>query len=466
MKVRATLVRVGLPDESGKDAVPIPARFPLDLANVIVGRSAASDLVLDNSAFTGMISRTHARISRTVSAAARSASASGAAGGASGEHDAVSGRGSSSSSSSSSGGGAVSSTRWVVSDLKSMNGVFVNAVKVQEATLRDGDVITFGGPRHLKVKQSCAASKLPSIYQFTFETEEVPLAVPLAVLEGSKTAAVVPVVENMVVSGVPASSSAVASAVEMLGGTEEGTEEGRDGDDEAREGGSEEDGESYEGGDEEDEEDEEDMEENILEDEEDDDEEDEGEDEEERAAASAAARASARAAASAAASSAALRGIAEELLCCICQELLCVAHSLPCGHSYCAPCTSAREECRGGGGRGGAKRGESLREGKERRESMNRARRFRLQCVLWWDPSHISHIADCTTSVHCPPFCVAFCTLHTSAHTHTHPYAHHSYAHHPFTTLLYSALSAPIHPRSLPPFSATQVLWNGLTDHR
>ena len=270
MKVRATLVRVGLPDESGKDAVPIPARFPLDLANVIVGRSAASDLVLDNSAFTGMISRTHARISRTVSAAARSASASGAAGGASGEHDA-SGRGSSSGGSS--GGGAGSSTRWVVSDLKSMNGVFVNAVKVQEATLRDGDVITFGGPRHLKVKQSCAASKLPSIYQFTFETEEVPLAVPLAVLEGSKTAAVVPVVENIVVSGVPASSSAVASAVEMLGGTEEGTEEGRDGDDEAREGGSEDDEESDEGGDEEDEEV---MEENILEDEEDDDEEDEG----------------------------------------------------------------------------------------------------------------------------------------------------------------------------------------------
>ena len=93
MKVRATLVRVGLPDESGKDAVPIPSRFPLNLANVIVGRSAASDLVLDNSAFTGMISRTHARISRTVSAAARSAAFSASSASASSSGAAGSARG-------------------------------------------------------------------------------------------------------------------------------------------------------------------------------------------------------------------------------------------------------------------------------------------------------------------------------------------------------------------------------------
>lgn len=82
-------------------------------AEVTVGRDAKCGLLLDSLVSPRMISRVHAKITQVQPATATN--------------------------------GQPGLARWLLTDCKSMNGVFLNDVKVESATLRHNDVITFGG---------------------------------------------------------------------------------------------------------------------------------------------------------------------------------------------------------------------------------------------------------------------------------------------------------------------------------
>ena len=108
-------------------SVMLPAKIALDASHeVIVGREVPAGVVLDSPAQSLMISRCHASISCT------------------------------------------DKGHWSIQDLQSMNGTQVNGVKVSQAGLADGDVITFGGAQSTALNNRPGPNAKRSIYIYSF----------------------------------------------------------------------------------------------------------------------------------------------------------------------------------------------------------------------------------------------------------------------------------------------------------
>jgi pSer/pThr/pTyr-binding forkhead associated (FHA) protein len=61
----------------------------------------------------------------------------------------------------------LSNNQWKLRDNRSVNGVYVNDVKVSEASLNDGDVITFGGGGNAPFGSKKQQPDSEFIYKFT-----------------------------------------------------------------------------------------------------------------------------------------------------------------------------------------------------------------------------------------------------------------------------------------------------------
>ena len=108
-------------------SVMLPAKIALDASHeVIVGREVPAGVVLDSPAQSLMISRCHTRISYT------------------------------------------SDRCWKLEDLQSTNGTQLNGVKVSQAVLADGDVITFGGAKRTALNNRPGPNAKRSIYIYSF----------------------------------------------------------------------------------------------------------------------------------------------------------------------------------------------------------------------------------------------------------------------------------------------------------
>eukprot|EP01118_Nematostelium_gracile_P011478 TRINITY_DN4075_c0_g1_i3.p1 TRINITY_DN4075_c0_g1~~TRINITY_DN4075_c0_g1_i3.p1 ORF type:complete len:104 (-),score=37.91 TRINITY_DN4075_c0_g1_i3:26-337(-) len=57
-------------------------------------------------------------------------------------------------------------TKWTITDSNSVNGVFVNDVKIKEAELKNGDLITFGGGATAAVGAIRKQPESEFVYQF------------------------------------------------------------------------------------------------------------------------------------------------------------------------------------------------------------------------------------------------------------------------------------------------------------
>ena len=105
----------------------LPAKITLDASHeVVIGREVPAGVVLDSPAQSLMISRCHASISCT------------------------------------------DKGHWSIQDLQSMNGTQVNGVKVSQAGLADGDVITFGGAQSTALNKRPGPNAKRSIYIYSF----------------------------------------------------------------------------------------------------------------------------------------------------------------------------------------------------------------------------------------------------------------------------------------------------------
>ena len=110
-------------------SVMLPAKIALDASHeVIVGREVPAGVVLDSPAQSLMISRCHTRISYT------------------------------------------SDRCWKLEDLQSTNGTQLNGVKVSQAVLADGDVITFGGAKSTALNKRPGPKAVKSIYTYSFHS--------------------------------------------------------------------------------------------------------------------------------------------------------------------------------------------------------------------------------------------------------------------------------------------------------
>ena len=138
-------------------SVPSAAHVTLDPCvqdRLLIGRDASSaDVHLDSSRQPNMISRRHAILQW---AAAGSGCGSDCAGG------------------------------WRLIDLRSVNGVYVNDVKANEALLKDGDVLCFGGGAGVKTGSTRQQPNSEFRYLFrTQERSELPSHLPLPAIDHS-----------------------------------------------------------------------------------------------------------------------------------------------------------------------------------------------------------------------------------------------------------------------------------------
>ena len=107
----------------------LPAKITLDASHeVVIGREVPAGVVLDSPAQSLMISRCHTRISYT------------------------------------------SDRCWKLEDLQSTNGTQLNGVKVSQAVLADGDVITFGGAKSTALNKRPGPKAVKSIYTYSFHS--------------------------------------------------------------------------------------------------------------------------------------------------------------------------------------------------------------------------------------------------------------------------------------------------------
>lgn len=105
----------------------LPAKIALDASHkVVVGREVPGGVVLNSPAQQLMISRRHASISCT------------------------------------------DEGHWSIQDLQSMNGTQVNGVKVSQAGLVNGDVITFGGANRTVLDNRPGPNAIKSMYTYSF----------------------------------------------------------------------------------------------------------------------------------------------------------------------------------------------------------------------------------------------------------------------------------------------------------
>jgi len=110
-------------------SIPFPEWFALKKDSVTVGRDKnTSDLVLDSTKHPRMISRVHAIITKKT---------------------------------------FENQTRWVIEDKNSVNGIFVNNVRVSNSQLKNGDRLTFGGGCAVKVGET--REQPDSEFEFIFE---------------------------------------------------------------------------------------------------------------------------------------------------------------------------------------------------------------------------------------------------------------------------------------------------------
>eukprot|EP00771_Trimastix_marina_P001335 gnl/Trimastix_PCT/2400.p1 GENE.gnl/Trimastix_PCT/2400~~gnl/Trimastix_PCT/2400.p1 ORF type:complete len:527 (+),score=100.78 gnl/Trimastix_PCT/2400:35-1615(+) len=113
---------------SRNTSLPLPQELILHgKSEFFVGRQPDVDLTLDSTRRKAMISRRHAKLCRVI------------------EDNLL---------------------EWKLIDLKSLNGVFINDVKQEEAILRDGDVIVFGGGGNKKVGDRVPQADSEFRYQF------------------------------------------------------------------------------------------------------------------------------------------------------------------------------------------------------------------------------------------------------------------------------------------------------------